>query len=56
MTREAYSHGVSSAGFWPGNEVYPSTAFFSYAYPTPPGFAQAAVGPSEAFFSETLGK
>jgi len=56
VTREAYSHEVSSAGFWPGNEAYPNAAFFSYAYPTPAGFAQAAVGPAGAFFSETLGE
>ncbi|WP_422823293.1 DUF5996 family protein [Variovorax ureilyticus] len=36
VTREAYSHEVSSAGIRPGNEVYPSAAFFSYAYPTHP--------------------
>ena len=56
VTREAYSHEVSSAGFWPGNEAYPNAAFFSYAYPTRTGFAQAAVGPGEAFFSEALGE
>ena len=56
VTREAYSHEVSSAGFWPGNEAYPGPAFFSYAYPTPPGFAQALVGPDQAFWSETFGE
>ncbi|SCK21336.1 hypothetical protein VAR608DRAFT_1620 [Variovorax sp. HW608] len=56
VTREAYSHEVSSAGFWPGNDAYPNAAFFSYAYPAPPGFARAAVGPGAAFFSETLGE
>jgi hypothetical protein len=35
VTREAYSHEVSSAGFWPGNETYPQAAFYSYAYPEP---------------------
>src|SRR3990172_5468571 len=48
---EAYSHEVSSAGFWPGNEVIPYPAFYSYAYPEPPGFAQAAIRPAEAFYS-----
>ena len=43
VTREAYSHEVSSAGFWPGNEAYPHAAFYSYAYPTPPGFDTARV-------------
>ena len=56
VTREAYSHEVSSAGFWPGNEAYPNPAFFSYAYPTPAGFAQASVAPSEAHWSDTLGE
>ncbi|MBS0451153.1 MAG: hypothetical protein JSS14_07555 [Proteobacteria bacterium] len=56
VTREAYSHEVSSAGFWPGNEAYPQAAFFSYAYPTPKGFAQVAVGPDQAFWSEAFGE
>ena len=56
VTREAYSHEVSSAGFWPGNEAHPGAAFFTYAYPTPPGFGQAAVGPSGAFWSEAFGE
>jgi len=38
VTREAYSHEVSSAGFWPGSEAFPQPAFYSYAYPEPPGF------------------
>jgi hypothetical protein len=38
VTREAYSHEVSSAGFWPGNESLPEAAFYSYAYPEPRGF------------------
>ncbi|MBS0341705.1 MAG: hypothetical protein JSS56_14370, partial [Proteobacteria bacterium] len=54
VTREAYSHEVSSAGFWPGSDGYPEAAFFSYAYPTPPGFARAAVSPSQAIWSETF--
>jgi hypothetical protein len=56
VTREAYSHEVSSAGFWPGNEAYPNPAFFSYAYPSPAGFAQAAVEPRESAWSDTLGE
>ncbi|SFN46676.1 DUF5996 family protein [Variovorax sp. OV329] len=56
VTREAYSHEVSSAGFWPGNEAYPHAAFFSYGYPTPPDFGKAAVGPSAAFWSDALGE
>jgi len=43
VTREAYSHEVSSAGFWPGSDAYPHAAFYSYAYPAPDGFADAKV-------------
>jgi hypothetical protein len=56
VTREAYSHEVSSAGFWPGSDAYPHAAFYSYAYPSPPGFAQARVEPAGAVWSETLGE
>jgi hypothetical protein len=38
VTREAYSHEVSSAGFWPGNDAFPRAAFYSYAYPEPASF------------------
>jgi hypothetical protein len=38
IVREAYSHEVSSAGFWPGNDAFPTAAFYSYAYPEPAGF------------------
>jgi hypothetical protein len=54
ITREAYSHEVSSAGFWPGSEAYPAAAFYSYAYPTPAGLRQASVQPAEAFWSTEL--
>lgn len=55
VTREAYSHEVSSAGFFPGAGLgYP--AFYSYAYPTPAGFAEAKVEPSAAFYSEEMGE
>lgn len=56
VTREAYSHEVSSAGFWPGNDTYPNPAFFSYAYPTPAGFADAIVEPGEAVWIDALGE
>ena len=39
ITREAYSHEVSSAGFWPGGDASPEPVFYSYAYPEPAGFA-----------------
>ncbi len=55
VTREAYSHEVSSAGFWPGNQDVPAI-FYSYAYPTPEGFGEAAVEPPEAYFLEGLGE
>jgi len=55
VAQEAYSHEVSSAGFWPGGGgpiEYP--AFYSYAYPAPEGFAEVKVTPAEAFFSKEL--
>src|SRR5579872_1822920 len=55
VAREAYSHEVSSAGFWPGNDAFPRAAFYSYAYPQPNGFREARV-PAEAYFDETLGE
>ena len=56
VTREAYSHEVSSAGFWPGNDAYPHAAFYSYAYPTPGGFAEAPVGPTGAAWLKPMGE
>ncbi|CCJ08889.1 DUF5996 family protein [Methylocystis sp. SC2] len=54
VVREAYSHEVSSAGFWPGGGSIDFPAFYSYAYPAPPEFARATVAPDGAFFSEDL--
>ena len=51
ITREAYSQEVSSLGFWPGNEMLPMPIFYSYAYPEPPGFAQAEVRPGAAGYN-----
>jgi hypothetical protein len=56
VAREAYSHEVSSAGFWPGGGAIDYPAFYSYAYPAPAGFADAKVRPAEAFFSKELGE
>jgi hypothetical protein len=56
VAREAYSHEVSSAGFWPGGGAIDYPAFYSYAYPAPDGFAAARVEPPEAFFSKQLGE
>jgi len=53
---EAYSHEVSSAGFWPGSGAIDYPAFYSYAYPEPPGFRTTRVRPDAAFFSEALGE
>jgi hypothetical protein len=53
---EAYSHEESSAGFWPGSGAIDYPAFYSYAYPEPPGFRAVKVRPDAAFFSEALGE
>jgi len=50
ITREAYSHEVSSAGFWPGGGDIKGPAFYSYAAPEPSGFAEQRVGPPAAFY------
>ena len=55
VTREAYSHEVSSAGFWPGNEAFPRAAFYSYAYPEPTGFRERPVTQG-AVYNATLGE
>ena len=55
VAREAYSHEVSSAGFWPGGAGH-DAAFYSYAYPAPAGFAEARVAPAAAFWSKELGE
>lgn len=54
VTREAYSHEVSSAGFWPGGPSHPHPIFYSYAYPRPEGFRDASVAPRGATWSEDL--
>ena len=55
VTQEAYSHEVSSAGFWPGTkDIIEYPAFYSYAYPEPPSFSSSAVRPAQAYYSETL--
>lgn len=56
VTREAYSHEVSSAGFWPGGGGVDFPAFYSYAYPAPEGFADAHVEPGDAYFDKRLGE
>ena len=56
VMREAYSHEVSSAGFWPGDARFPEAAFYAYAYPEPAGFKDAAVRPDAARFDKSLGE
>jgi hypothetical protein len=53
VTREAYSHEVSSAGFWPGGQGL-DAAFYSYAYPEPDGFRDAAIRPGTAYYDTRL--
>jgi hypothetical protein len=55
VTRDAYSHEVSSCGFWPGApDIEP--LFYSYAYPEPPGYAQSPIAPTQASFDSSLGE
>lgn len=56
VTREAYSHAVSSAGFWPGGNGFDEPMFYSYAAPTPEGFSEAEVGPDAAYWHADLGE
>ncbi|HSD21065.1 MAG TPA: DUF5996 family protein [Anaeromyxobacter sp.] len=54
ITREAYSHEVTSFGFWPGGGGVDDAAFYAYAAPEPPGFADAPVRPPEARYHREL--
>jgi hypothetical protein len=54
VTREAYSHEVSSCGFWPGGGSVVEPVFYAYAYPAPQGFRDYPVQPQEAFYSSDL--
>ncbi len=56
VNREAYSHEVSSCGFWPGNGGFGQAAFYCYAYPQPAGFADAAVAAPGAHYDATIGE
>jgi len=56
VTREAYSHEVSSAGFWAGGAGVDAPSFYSYAYPAPEGFGAATVRPPAAQFDASLGE
>ena len=56
MTREAYSHEVSSVGFWPGSGDVKDAAFYSYTVPEPQGFKDAPVRPNAAHYQKQLGE
>ncbi|MBV9250562.1 MAG: hypothetical protein JO227_15100 [Acetobacteraceae bacterium] len=56
VMQEAYSHEVSSCGFWPGDDGFGQAAFYSYTYPEPAGFADARIRPEAAFYHEGLGQ
>jgi hypothetical protein len=53
---EAYSHEVSSCGFWPGNGGFGKAAFYSYAYPEPKGFGSASISPAATYYDPSLGQ
>ncbi|WP_348267491.1 DUF5996 family protein [Edaphobacter paludis] len=56
IQREAYSHEVISAGFWPGNGGYGAAAFYCYAAPVPEGLAEAKIRPAAAGWDKALGE
>ena len=56
VMQEAYSHEVSSAGFWPGSRDFPQPLFYSYVYPTPETFADQKVRPDQAYYSPEMGE
>ena len=53
---EAYSHEVSSCGFWPGNGGYGRAAFYVYAYPEPAGYGETRLKTADAFYDKNLGQ
>lgn len=56
VTQEAYSHEVSSVGFWPGSGKITGAAFYSYMAPTPAGFREWTVRPAAARYDSELGE
>ena len=54
VTRLAYSHEVSSCGFWPGGGPVPEPVFYAYAYPEPDGFRNYPVRPQAAYYSNDM--
>ena len=53
---EAYSHEVSSCGFWPGNGGYGRAAFYVYAYPEPAGYGDTRLSMAEGFYDKNVGQ
>jgi hypothetical protein len=56
VAKEAYSHEVSSCGFWPGNAMLPTAAYYTYAYPEPDGFKNIELKPGEAYYHKEMGE
>ena len=56
VMQEAYSHELSSCGFWPGNGGFGKAAFYSYAYPEPTNFASASIHPGATYYDQDLGQ
>jgi hypothetical protein len=56
VMQEAYSHEVSSCGFWAGNAGFPNPVFYAYCYPTPEAFKEQVIKPKQAFYSKELGE
>lgn len=56
VMQEAYSHEVSSCGFWPGSDAFPHAVFYAYSYPESSSFKEQAVEPAEAFYSNEMGE
>jgi hypothetical protein len=53
---DAYSHELSSCGFWPGGGPVDGPIFYSYAYPEPKGFKNYSIQPQEAYYQQDLGE
>lgn len=56
VMQEAYSHEVSSSGFWGGNDSFPDPIFYAYCYPTPETYKMQKIKPEQAFYSNDLGE
>ncbi|WP_010232466.1 DUF5996 family protein [Gillisia marina] len=56
VAQEAYSHEVSSSGFWPGNEMLPFAAFYNYIYPEPKKFNDSHIRPKNAYYFKDMGE